>query len=133
MKPFHHWVADMADSIEDSNEYMNRAINKTGGENINPGVQQAPTSMTEYQVRALLANSLAGIPNDEETVEDWMQVFCVGYSKVAKTLFDHNYAVIIGKKEKDIFVRTDGGVETLKWWEEFYERVMDGTFQPEEE
>ncbi len=118
MKDFHNWCADMQETYEDPNDYMNACISTAAS---------PPREPTRWQIRSYMATLVVGKPFGEESVQTWMEVFCTHYNYLAEELAtDITYT--LGSAIAKSYYETEGDIESLLWWHNFNESIMNNTF-----
>ncbi len=117
MKEFGDWFKGSDEEHEDEEKPIQL---------VTPGNPAATLIRTAAQIRSELADLLVPCVGNEEEIEDWMEAFAVGYTRTTN-LHMIKLGNIIGNDLAHEYCQTNGTAESMRWWNDFRDKIDDGT------
>ena len=117
MKDFHSWISERAGTVVD-NSVISDKICTCG---VKAPRVQTHTKLTPLQQRAAFADFLMPLVYDENSLCDWVSVFCAMLEGVYgnRSLGECKLADIIGEDKAAEYYHTEGDKESCEWYDRF--------------
>lgn len=124
MKSFAEWQSSKANSIEDKSMFIKPC---SCGNPIKPINTQQQTAL---QIRAALASLVVPYLVNEDSVQDWLTIFCVSLDnepKGSRSVSEQHPRAVIGTALATEYAFTHGDDASVRWVHKLIDGINDGS------